>query len=227
MHPSETSFSPFWWGISLDLAGLGEARPDLGTYGRYDYAALPELPVVLRGDFRWLEQADAWEGAIDSERAKENAVAVSELEFECARLGLALPEEFLTFIKSRALQMRVRSNTDCFLDICPAAVESPSGDGYLARFLADSQGCLFWYLFLPKRGQGHAIVVSPDFYGTPEEQWQEEAVAPEGIAFCAESFESFVCRFWIENELWFAAYEEQPPHPWAAAYAAAYIEGRR
>jgi hypothetical protein len=45
-----------------------------------------------------------------------------------------------------ALQERIRSNTDCYLDLYYEPLRSPLGGGYLVRFLADSQGCIFWYL---------------------------------------------------------------------------------
>jgi hypothetical protein len=109
-----------------------------------------------------------------------------------------------------SLQHRVRSNTDCCLHLCPAAVPSPVGDGHLVRFLNDSQGCLFWYLYLADRGSDHAVVSSPGFYGTQDEQWQEEEPDPSELAFCAESFEAFCCRFWLENEIWFAEYDGEP-----------------
>jgi hypothetical protein len=42
------------------------------------------------------------------------------------------------------------------------------------------------------------------------EDWQEEPPDPGEIVFSAESFEAFMCRFWLENEIWFAAHEETP-----------------
>jgi hypothetical protein len=54
------------------------------------------------------------------------------------------------------------------------------------------------------------VVASPGFYGTEEEQWQEEPPDPAEIVFSAGSFEEFLCRFWLENEIWFVAYEETP-----------------
>jgi hypothetical protein len=109
-----------------------------------------------------------------------------------------------------ALQERIRSNTDCYLDLCSESVGSPLGDGHLVRFLADSQGCLFWYLYLTPDGSDHAVVSSPDFYGTEDEQWQEGPPDPGEIVFCAESFEAFLCRFWLENEIWYADWKKTP-----------------
>jgi hypothetical protein len=222
MRYQDTPFPPFWWGIALDSAGLKSVRPDLGTYGMYSYSALPQLPFALSGDFNWLSQASSFDQGIGTERSTENSVALGELEASAEPLGLKLPREFIKFMKDPSLHTRVRSNTDCFLDLCRVPVASPLGDGFLVRFLADSQGCLFWYLYLKGSG-AYAVVVSPGFYGAPEEEWQDETPEPSDLAFCAESFEEFMCRFWIENELWFAADESQPLAPGVDAYVASYL----
>src|SRR5262249_57302143 len=110
-------------------------------------------------------------------------------------------------MESRTLPERSRSNSDCCRDLCPEPVRSPIGGGYLVRFLADSQGCIFWYLYLTPDGSDPAVVSSPGFYGTEAEQWQDEPPDPAEIVYSAESFEAFMCRFWLENEIWFAEYE--------------------
>jgi hypothetical protein len=32
----------------------------------------------------------------------------------------------------------------------------------------------------------------------------DPSAEPEEIEFCAESFEAFICRYWLENEIFFA-----------------------
>ena len=54
------------------------------------------------------------------------------------------------------------------------------------------------------------MVLSPGFYGTDAEQWQDEEPDSAEIVFIAESFEVFLCRFWIENEICFAEYDKTP-----------------
>ena len=54
------------------------------------------------------------------------------------------------------------------------------------------------------------LTKQPGFYGTEDEDWQEEPPDPGEIVFSAESFEAFMRRFWLENEIWFADYEETP-----------------
>jgi hypothetical protein len=210
MLPSESPFPCHWWGHSLENAGLGEVRPDIGTYGRYEFDRLPPLPFEMRGDFAWLATAPNQEHNIGAKMAAENAEAFGQLQTSVAGIGLRLPASFLTFMEAPALQQRVRSNTDCYLDLCSELIGSPAGGGYLVRFLADSQGCLFWYLYLTPDGSDHAVVSSPDFYGAEDEQWQEGPPDPSEIVFCAESFEAFLCRFWLENEIWYADWQKTP-----------------
>src|SRR5687768_9867010 len=111
MRVDETPFSAGWWG-----QGLGDVRPDVGTYGRYPHGALPPLPFELRGDFAWLRSQPPRSDNIARERPSENADALSALPQEAAARGLTLPPEFVDFFRSPELQQRVRSCTDCALD---------------------------------------------------------------------------------------------------------------
>jgi hypothetical protein len=176
----------------------------------YSFEKLPSLPCEIRGDFQWLLGAAEHRAHIGQESVAENAQAIEPLAASMKARGLTLPSAFLRFVTDRALQARVRSNTDCYLDLASFPFPSPTGAGHLIRFLSDSQGCLFWYLYLTPDGSDHAVIASPTYYAPPEEQWQEEECDPAETVFCAESFEAFICRFWIENEVWFAEYEKQP-----------------
>ena len=207
MRPQDSPFSSGWWGTSLANVGLEDSRPDVGTYGRYDFSQLPPLPFPMSGTLDWLERAPSHEEAIGKEKEHEIPKAILNLQKACDAAHLSLPPAFKKFMETSSLHDRVRSNTDCFLDLCPVPVLSPLGNGYLIRFLADSQGCVFWYLYLTADGTDHAVVSTPGFYGTNEEEWQEEKPDPTEIVFSAESFEAFLCRFWLENEIWFAEYE--------------------
>jgi hypothetical protein len=164
----------------------------------------------LRGDFAWLRRQPARTDNIAREKAAENVEALSALTQHATDRGLVLPPEFIEFFRSADLQHRVRSCTDCFLDLSPVFVPSPVAEGSLLRFLADSQGCIFWYLYQIPGSSDHCVVASPDFYGTEAEQWQEEPPDPNQIIFCEESFERFLCRFWLENEIWYCDYEKRP-----------------
>jgi hypothetical protein len=203
--------SPFrcgWWGT--EIQGVPARQRD-GTYGLYEYGFLPALPFEMRGKFDWLNDSPGHESHIGQERARELGPTLEALRESARTMGVQLPEPFLRFMESRELQAKIRSNTDCFLALCPEVIQSPVETGYLVRFLADSQGCIFWYLFITADGSDHAVVASPGFYGTAEEREEEEEEPdPNDIVFSEESFEAFLCRFWIENEIWFSEYEKKP-----------------
>src|SRR5688500_3642302 len=120
MRVDETPFPAGWWGQGLD-----DVRPDVGTYGRYPHQDLPPLPFELRGDFAWLRGQPSRTDNIAREKPAENAEALSALPRDAARRGLILATEFVEFFRSSELQQRVRSCTDCFLDLSPVFVPSP------------------------------------------------------------------------------------------------------
>ncbi|MDY7087820.1 MAG: hypothetical protein SYR96_22275 [Actinomycetota bacterium] len=201
MRARETPFRPFWWAFGLEAAGVA-ARPAEGTYNRYEFETLPAIPQELTGDLSWLAgRATPEEWSIGTEPVAE----LPELEAACERIGLTLPAVFLDFLRSPRLQSKIRSCTACFISVSARPVRVPGTDAHLIRFLADQQGCLFWYLYVTPTG--HAVVASVDYYdGSPERDHIENDL----IEFCGESFESFLYRFWLENEIWFAADEGDP-----------------
>lgn len=222
MEAGDSAFPAYWWGTGLENVGLESVRPNVSTYGRYEFAQLPPVPFQMRGEFEWLAAAHPHVSNIGKEKATENAQALVALYRSAEILKLRLPAAFTKFMETHSLHERIRSNTDCFLDLCRAPVHSPLGRGYLIRFLADSQGCVFWYLYLTEDGSDHAVVSSPGFYGTEAEQWQAEEPDPGDIVFSAESLEIFLCRFWLENEIWFAEFEKTPMPDVGVAYIEQY-----
>jgi uncharacterized protein (TIGR02996 family) len=205
MRANPTPFPAGWW--SIDLEGYREGAE---TYGLFSYEALPPLPVdVLQGDFRWLKGKRA-RAAANAKPGKK----VQHLADAAAGLGLTLPPEFAVLMESSVLKKRVRSCTDCFFNWPRRIVESPGGEGgYLVRFYSDSQGCLHWYLYLTQRGY-HCVVVSGGFYGGYHELKTDEDMCDEPsdqFWFCAPSFEAFVYRIWIENEIWYALSDDYDP----------------
>jgi hypothetical protein len=222
MDRQQSPFPCHWWGVGLEVAGLADERPDVGTYGRYAFESLPRLPFPMNKDFAWLRRASPHRQSIAVEKRDRNTLALPALVDACRLLGISLPTEFSAFMQEAALQERIRSSTDCFLDLCTAPVVSPVGDGYLIRFLADSQGCVYWYLFLNRDGSDYAVVSSVGFYGTADESWQDDEPDPADIVFSAESFEVFMARFWIENEIWHAASDGTPMPEGGDQYVAGY-----
>ncbi|CAM3198226.1 hypothetical protein [Stackebrandtia soli] len=217
MRAQDSPFRPAWWGTDLAAAGV-DARPRVGTYGEYEFEGLPPVPFELSGDLAWLAGQPAHEKWAIHGNALEQLPALLEA---CARDGLRLPTAFIRFMESSALQDRVRSSTACFIFLDAAPVPSAVG-GRLLRFLSDQQGCLYWYLHIVEDGEDHSVVCSTDLYGTEE---YSEVDDPEEIRFCGESFESFLCRYWLENEIWFAAVDGTPLPDVGPDYIARYNLG--
>jgi hypothetical protein len=224
VHPIASPFPPAWWGTDLEDCGLASVRAHQSTYGCYPYEDLPPIPFPLEGDFAWLAAQKPQEGhLLEDERAYDSADAWLKLQQAALAQGLQLPRSLMRFLDAWALPQRVRSCTACYLDMCPALIPSPRGGGYLLRFLADQQSVLFWYIHLNEDGSDHSVVCSPGFYGTQEEQWQDEPPNPDHLAFCAESFETFMARYWLENELWFAQTDESAYPRGGREYVASYL----
>jgi hypothetical protein len=98
-------------------------------------------------------------------------------------------------MSTAALYGRIPSCTACFYDVGAHLEKIPGGndDARMLIFLRDQQDCLRWYVLLePERR--HRVGVGYD-----------------DVAVCAEDFEGFMKRFWIENTIWFAAHEGAPP----------------
>src|SRR5579872_847357 len=235
MKPSESPFPCRWYSFDLEKAGLRDLRPRVGTYGRYDFFALPPLPFELQGDWGWLLANEPVKYSIDERAGEQIPASLSALQDDARSGGIALPDTFIRFVSDVDLPRRVRSNTDWYLDLSPGLGAPNGGKGHLVRFLSDSQGCVFWYLYLAPSGD-HAVLSSPDFYGSPEEEegyyggrWSQNdksARKDENLSFAEESFEAFMWRFWIENEIWFAGFEKRDIPPHGQRYVEAYRKGR-
>ena len=222
MLPSESPFPCCWKGTALENIGLGNLRPRRGTYGRYSYEQLPPLPIELRGDFSWLAHAPIHRKAIRGRQDEKVSDSLKQLCISAAGHGLHLPREFITFLEDSTLGQRIRVNTGCVLELSSELARAPKGSGYLALFLIDCQGCGFWYLYLDESGKDHAIVTSSDCFDKDLEKYYGPPPERADIWYVAESFETFMCRCWIENELWFAGYEKKPISDLGQEYIARY-----
>ncbi|GID29938.1 hypothetical protein [Paractinoplanes brasiliensis] len=212
MQAQKSPFRPYWWAFGLEAAGVA-SRATMGTYGQFEFEALPPIPRQLSDNLAWLEDQptpQAWS------IGTKPVVELPALEAACGQLGLKLPVVFLDFLRSPRLQSKIRSCTACYISVGPTPVTVPGIDGHLIRFLADQQGCLYWYLYLT--ATDHAVVCSADFYGGPGDSYTDDGE----IEFCGESFESFLYRFWLENEIWFAANDGEPMSADAEQYIRRY-----
>lgn len=215
MEASQTPFEPAWWGT--ELPGL---RPHAGTYGRYDYTPMhAPTGVTFDGSFGWLKKEPALRKSFFEAHRNDIRESFPKLLQFCADHAMALPQPFVTFFSEPQLAQRIRSCTACFLDPATQVIASPKGEGSIVRFLSDQQGCLFWYLYLPTGIDDHCVLSSTDYFAVDAAKAFEEPPDPNTLMFAAPSFESFIFRFWLENECWFATHGfEQSLSPTAKNY---------
>ncbi len=204
-----------WW--SIELPGYRD-HPQMSTYSLFSYAHLPPIPEPLDDAFSWLEGEPVEERNLaENTCAFESEFSLAEIAQVLDQSSIQLPALFVTFAESVSLHRRIRSCTDCYLQLpdYPAKVHAGDDYGFLINFLSDSQWCLHWYLYLNPAGE-HLVLVSPQAYGfrSDEEVALQQTVVnleDEPIWICAPSLNEFIYRFWIENEIWYAlAWDERP-----------------
>jgi hypothetical protein len=194
-RPPGAPFPIGWYG-----QGLGEFRPGRSTYECYPPEELPSIRVPLTGTFDWLQAAPEHSRSV-APNPEWTATALNRL---LAATPAGLPREFVAFFRSPSLWRRIRSCTDCYLRLDSAAVGIRDGSGALIRFLSDAQDCKHWHLWLSPSGTRHSVVATYRFTGSEHAHLKDGLPHPRDITTCAGSFEEFVYRFWLENELWFA-----------------------
>lgn len=229
LRANPTPFEPAWWSIGLDV------RPAEGTYGSWPYATLPPLPVPLREKpFASIERAPVEEGAEDGEHWARLAADLRSATNDAERMGFVIPPSFRAYFASPRLPARMRSCTACWFSISPL-MPSPGDDGaMLLRFYSDQQGCIHWYLHLTPEGS-HCVVSGFEPYEDDEEEFDagEEPPHPPTARepfvphvseawFAAPTFEAFIQRFWLENEIWYAKRDDAPLTAEQRAYLAHY-----
>lgn len=204
-----------WW--SFELPGY-RPHPEVATYTLFSYEDLP--PTLEKPDyyFEWLKPQSIKEHSLFEGCYPDGSKPdLSKLTSIASQVGIPLPEPFTTFIDSIELHKRIRSCTDCYLDLADYAVKTKgSNEGYLIHFLSDSQWVGHWYIHINAQGN-HFIVTSLNAYGFALEDENgnpnidEIDLQEEEIWFCAPSFIEFMYRFWLENEIWFALAEKERP----------------
>jgi hypothetical protein len=204
-----------WWSFELP-----RYRPHLksGTYSLFSYKDLPSVAEKLDDNFEWLKSESIKEHSLfESCYPDGSKPDLSKLISISAQAGISLPKPFTTFINSTELHKRVRSCTDCYLDVADYAVKTKGSiEGYLIHFLSDSQWVGHWYIYSDLHGN-HFIVTSLHAYGFALEDDSGNTdtnninIQKEDIWFCAPSFTEFIYRFWLENEIWFALARDKRP----------------
>jgi hypothetical protein len=209
----EAHFPRGWF--APNLPGYRETTT---TYGCFDYDELPPLEEKLCGDFAWLTPMDDliqkemlpfWE---DNQTRDQIAANLEHIISEAKTRGFTLPDSFLRFMRSEALQRRMPSSTACYFDAPERIVEaSAPAEGILIRFMNDQQWCILWYLYVEKSG-AHAVLASDralDIDDEPQESENEKN--QPSFYMCAQDFEEFIFRCWLENCVWYVLHEKHRP----------------
>lgn len=186
-------------------------------------ADIKELPHTLDGTFAWLKNTpthDEW--AIGDRSAEKLPLQLESAIASANEHGITLPAEFITFIRTPALHKHLRSTTACYLDVAESLL--PFADGFLIRFLNDQQGCAFWYIYLNADASDHCVVSSYEYFDADQRDHEIEDINETDFHIWAVSFEAFICRFWLENEILFARYDSTPPPDVDARFLELYAE---
>ena len=215
-----------WWSFELPQY---RPHPTKSTYSLFAYEDLPPIHEKPDSDFQWLKSQPTkvrslGEGCY-SDGSKPDLTKLSTI---VTSVDVHAPASFLTFIQSLDLHERIRSCTDCYLDVADHAVKTTGAtSGYLIHFLSDSQWCMHWYLHLDYSGQ-ECVIASPNAYGFEFEDTDardEIDLAREDVCFCAPTFIEFIYRFWLENEIWYAlAWDKRPFTPLEKVYVDHYLK---
>ena len=102
-------------------------------------------------------------------------------------------------------------------------------EGLLIHFLSDQQWVLHWLLYVGDDGT-EAVIATGMPYGfdgeAPSTLGGRPDPAEELVTIvCAETFNEFLYRFWIENEIWFALRDGEPLTAEQRRYAEHYRSG--
>jgi uncharacterized protein (TIGR02996 family) len=189
--------------------GLGSLRECQGTYGTWPYDSVPALPLdELRGEFPYLPTGRPARGRGAEGLSPRYRRELAWMLTEAAGKDVRLPEVFVKFLSEPAWLSAFHSVTDCYFtppNKHDPIRATPSGEGVHVPFYCDSQGCLLWDLYMPPSG-GHCVIARwPDFF-SPHPQRPNDPQPPYAgprAWFVAPSFETFLLRVWLENQVWY------------------------
>ncbi len=195
-----------WW--SVDLPGYRPHPEEYATYSAFAYEELPPVPHELDDDLRWLCAHPPVAGGLGGEPVRP--ATAEQLQRLVGGRSIPLPSSFRTFIGSPQPRRRVRSCTDCYLDLAEFVVPV-AGGGWLVHFLSDSQWVLHWLLYVDADREAVVVTDAPVGFEVEDETIRFFDPGSDDGAVCARSFSEFVYRWWIENELWFALVDKDRP----------------
>jgi hypothetical protein len=189
-----------WEGIALP----GVFEPDRTTYSPIPLDAMSPTGQAFDSTLSWLLETQTHDRSLQrgpDDPAERDADAAG---LQAIAPSLSLPPAFRKFIEDPEPRRHIRSATACYLDLAHFTVVVSDG-GVLIHFLSDQQWVLHWLLYVNPDGS-QAVVVSPDPLGFDDGEDELGRLldvndAPDLMTVCSETFEEFLYRFWIENEL--------------------------
>lgn len=206
LRANPTPFPTMWMNF-----GLGKLRARQGTYGAYAYDQAPELSIdEMHSGFKFVVPGSRAPESADQEQHRKAFEATLR---DAATNGIRLPPAFLTFMKNRNLQYAFNSPTDCFFTLPDEYTfirRDPASDCFHVHFFCDSQSCLLWDLYVHPSGAHCVIARWPDYFeSSPDlDESDEPAYTGPRAWFVAPSFEAFVYRVWLENEVWYIEHSD-------------------
>jgi len=181
-------------------SGLPGAECRGTTYCLLPVDRLPAIRADLNGDFSWVPRVPQpldWSITTETETESEaDAAFLARI-----RAGpIELPSSFMTLLAAPELRWSVRSFTGCWWSVDADTLRRlPTSELLAARFLTDQQGVLSWYLLFDGTREPPVIVSQQDF--SAPETW--ERLPLDHVYRCASTFEAFMYRYWVENEIAF------------------------
>ncbi len=194
----------------LDIDGYRvHSDQAFGMYKPFDLDRQPPAPDGLTGRFEWLSQCSAPEewAITQDDDGDHTRVQRPEALAEIAGSREVDPA-FRFFIEHPELQRKVRSVSGCYLDLADVGVSIGDADGLLCHFLSDQQWVRHWLVWCGPGPRQGSVVTTSKPYGFGSEDWHEPEpasisnIGATDLEVCADSFEEFLFRFWVENELW-------------------------
>ena len=186
------------------------------------------FPYRFDGSFGWLAEQPSHRHNIAAGYKRTLSRQWANILKESGRNEIRIPQAFADFITTSRLHSKIRSISDCYLSLARTFI--PFGNGHLLRFLNDSQGCAFWYLYIDSNTDQHCVVICYDYFDADDDGSQDlSIIRPKHFVYDSPSFEAWLCRYWLENEIVFAHHDRTempriPPRYIRAFTIDAYIE---
>jgi hypothetical protein len=176
------------------------------TYSPLPLDAMPPLGRALDGTLDWLLDTGTYDPSLQRGPDDPAARDADAAGLQAIAPALSVTRVFRRFIEDPEPRRHIRSATACYLDLAHFAVAVSDG-GVLIHFLSDQQWVLHWLLYLRPDGS-EAVVVTPNPLGFDEGEGEpvrhvDLNDAANWMSVCSDTFEEFLYRYWIENELFF------------------------